>query len=89
MDKDPNSPCFSCQWYRKMDCIENRWVFVLPNQGEFASCEDEHAWCLIEVLDRVPAHLEKAAPCPFWEIRAGEKVVVDYTKLKALHPAYR
>ena len=66
--KDPRSPCFTCQFYRKMDYVDGRWVFKVPNPPNFATIEDEHAWCILGVLDRYPQVLE-GARCRCWVSR--------------------
>ncbi len=34
--RHPNSPCYSCQFFRKLDLIGGSWVFKLPNPPNFA-----------------------------------------------------
>jgi len=86
--RHPESPCYSCQFFRKLDLADFRWVFKLPNPPNFADPKTVHAWCIIEVLDRYPQPLYEGVECPYWESRKVP-VTLSYEHIKALHPAYR
>jgi hypothetical protein len=85
--RSPNSPCYSCQFFRKLQLIETSWVFKLPNPPDFANRETIHAWCLIEVLDRYPQPLYEGSSCLYWESREVP-VIMTYELIKVHHPAY-
>lgn len=65
MRRDPRSPCLTCRFYRRLAYVEGGWAFT----PHFASLEDEHAWCVLGVLDRCPQILERAEGCSHWVSR--------------------
>ena len=83
-----NSPCYSCQYFREEDLIDDRYVFILPNSPKFADRTTLHAWCIIEVLDRFLAPLYEGKSCPYWESR-DRLLVLTSEGIKQLHPLYR
>jgi len=83
-EKNPNSPCFSCQFYRRLD-FDGHWIFRLPNPPNFAQITDEHAWCIIEVLDRYPQPLYEGQKCSRWESRAIPQTLT-HEDIVRLHP---
>jgi len=82
---NPNTPCFSCQFYRKLDFRNGFWVFQLPKPPDFATIQDEHAWCIIEVLDRFPQPLYEGKTCSRWQSRENP-ITMTLEDIKRLHP---
>ena len=87
--RHPRAPCYTCQFYRRMDLVDGVYVFVLPNTPDKLADRDTiHAWCIIEVLDRCPDPLYGGKACPYWEDRK-EPATITAETLALLHPLRR
>jgi len=84
--RHPDSPCFTCQFYRELQLIDHSWVFKLPNEPKFAHRNTLHAWCIIEVLDRFPQPLYAGESCSHCESR-DIPIKLTHNHIKMLHPS--
>lgn len=85
--RHPQSPCYTCQFFRELDLVDYHWVFKLPNPPNLADRNSLHAWCIIEVLDRYPQPLYQGKACSHWESRENP-ITLTYAHIKALHPFF-